>query len=140
MLFDMICFPNLVRFLFAFRAHRNMKDHFNSYVRVRLATSYLQTTWLVLNLAVAIYNNVWGDVTVSSSYIICGSVCVIAVTFIDFHFNQCVLFLSTHKQWLGDKSEQDEKNIRYAYQMDPTSAEYIEEQKEKEYLNPIQQD
>ena len=132
MLFDMICFPYLVRFLFAFRAYRNMEDHFNSYVRVRLATSYLQTTWLILNLVVSIYNNAWGDATVSSSYIIFGSVCVIAVTFIDLHFTQCVLFLSTHKQRLGDKSEQDEENIRYAYQIDPKSVEYIEEQKEKE--------
>ena len=132
MLFDMICFPYLVRFLFAFRAYRNMEDHFNSYVRVRLVTSYLQTTWLILNLVVGIYNNVWGDATVSSSNIIFGSVCGIAVTFIDLHFTQCVLFLSTHKQRLGDKSEQDEENIRYAYQIDPKSVEYIEEQKEKE--------
>jgi hypothetical protein len=131
MLFDMICFPNLVRFLFAFRAYRNMEDHFNSYVCVRHVTSYLQTTWLILNLVIAIYNNVLGNATVSSSYIMCGSVFVIAVTLIDFHFTHCVLFLSTHKQRLGDKSEQDEENIRYAYQMEPTSSEYIEEQKEK---------
>ena len=66
-LFDMICFPNLVRFLFAFRAYRNMEDHFNIYVRVRHVTSYLQTTWLILNMVIAIYNNVWGNATVSSS-------------------------------------------------------------------------
>jgi hypothetical protein len=84
-----------------------------------------------LNLVVCIYNNVWGDAKVNSSYIIGGSVFLIAVTLVDFHFTQCVLFLSTHKQRLGNKSEQDEENMRYAYQMDPTSAEYIEEQKEK---------
>jgi hypothetical protein len=32
---------------------------------------------------------------------------------------------------LNYKSEEDEENLRYAYQMDPTSPENIEEQNEK---------
>jgi hypothetical protein len=53
-----LCF-NLVRFIFALRAYRNMEDHFMTYVNVRLFTFFIQTLWLLLNLAVTIYLNVW---------------------------------------------------------------------------------
>lgn len=56
---DMILCFNLVRFIFALRAYRNMEDHFMTYVNVRLFTFFIQTLWLLLNLAVTIYLNVW---------------------------------------------------------------------------------
>ncbi len=55
---------------------------------------------------------------------------VIVVTAVDLHFMQCVLFLNNHMERLNYKPGEDEENISYAYQMDPTAPENIEEQKE----------
>lgn len=55
---------------------------------------------------------------------------VIVITAVDLHFMQCVLFLNNHMERLNYKAGEDEENVSYAYQMDPTAPENIEEQKE----------
>jgi hypothetical protein len=108
-----------------------MEDHFRTYVHVRLVTFLIQTIWLSINLGVSIYVNVWGESTLNSLYIIGAILVLILITAIDFHFMQCVIFLNNNMERLNYKSEEDEENLRYAYQMDPTSPENIEEQNEK---------
>jgi hypothetical protein len=121
----MICCLNLIRFVFAVKAFKNMEDQFTTYAKVRLVTFWMQAIWLTLNLGVCIFINVWGGSTLDSVVIFVAILVVIIVTAIDFHFMQCVLFLNNHMERLNYKAADDD--VRYAYQMDPTAPENIEE-------------
>jgi hypothetical protein len=129
---DMMFFLNVVRFIYAFRAYKNMEDKFLTYAKVRLVTFWMQAVWLLLNLGVGIYINVWAGSALNYLYIVGAIVfCTLAIG-IDFHYMQCVMFLKNHMERLTDKAAEDEENVKYAYQMDPTAPENIEEAKDNE--------
>ena len=83
---DMIFFLNLVRFIFAFRALKNMEDKFLTYAKVRLFTFWMQAIWLILNLAVCIYINVWAGSALNYLYIVGAILIVVLIIGIDFHY------------------------------------------------------
>lgn len=128
----MIFLLNIVRFIYAFRAYKNMEEKFLDYAKVRQITFWMQSIWLILNLAVCIYINVWAGSALNYLYIVGCILVVVLVVGMDFHYLQCVLFLKNHMERLHAKAAEDEENIRYAYQMDPTAPENIEEAQENE--------
>jgi hypothetical protein len=104
-----------------------MKDQFLTYAKVRLVTFWVQAVWLTLNLGVCIYIDIWGGSTLNSLYIVIATLFVVLFIGIDFHFMQCVLFLKNHMERMNFKASGDDENVKFAYQMDPTAPENIEE-------------
>ena len=117
-----------------------MEDKFLTYAKVRLFTFWMQAIWLILNLAVCIYINVWAGSALNYLYIVGAILVVVLIIGIDFHYMQCVLFLKNHMERLNDKAAEDEENVRYAYQMDPTAPENIEEAQENEEIKRRQEE
>jgi len=96
LILDMVLFFNLLRSIFAYRAYRNMEENFVKYAKVRQVTFWLQTVWLIANLLVCIYVNVWAGEALNYIYLIAVIVFIVIVTVLDFHYLQCVLFLMNH--------------------------------------------
>lgn len=99
---DMIFFFNVIRFIYAFRAYKNMEEKFLTYAKVRLVTFWMQSVWLILNLGVCIYINIWAGSAMHYLYLIGAILVCVLVIGIDFHYLQCVLFLKNHIERLTD--------------------------------------
>jgi len=86
MILDMVFFFNIIRFIFAYRAYRNMEENFVQYAKARQVTYWLQTIWLAANLGVCIYLNVWAGEALHYIYLIAVIVFIVIVTVLDYHY------------------------------------------------------
>jgi len=63
-----------------------MEENFVSYAKARQVTFWLQTVWLLLNLLVCIYVNVWAGEALHYLYLIAVIVIIVIVTVLDYHY------------------------------------------------------
>jgi hypothetical protein len=82
----MIFFVNVIRFIYAFRAYKNMEEKFLTYAKVRLVTFWMQSFWLTLNLGVCIYINIWAGSALNYLYLVGAILVCVLVIGIDFHY------------------------------------------------------
>lgn len=73
-----------------------MDNRFLAYAKAREVTYWLQTIWLIANLGVCIYLNIWAVDIMHYAYLIAIIVVITIIIFVDWHFLKCVLFMKDH--------------------------------------------